>query len=51
MMIMIICVVIHFWVSTKKYEKIKKYIKKIFRRNPKNNRSEKSPKSNVYELN
>ena len=36
-------VVTHFWVPTKKWENTKKYIniKKIFRRNPKNNRSEK----------
>jgi hypothetical protein len=35
------CVVTHFWVHTKKMRKYKKNIKKIFRRNPKNNRSEK----------
>jgi uncharacterized protein YpbB len=34
-------VVTHFWVPIKQNEKISKNIKKIFKRNPKNNRSEK----------
>jgi hypothetical protein len=34
-------VVTHFWVPTKQNEKIQKISKTIFRRNPKNNRSEK----------